>query len=146
MVFIYWIEEEGTDDNKILESYYGIFLDMFKFLFISLFLLLPYFTVMIYRNAISFKNVTSIFPGFIFSIASFYIWTFLTNIFPQIRKDTSKIFLRGLLIIIISAFTLPFFGLSLPIITFIGSVAYFIYFLLLLKQVREKILKSRNCN
>jgi hypothetical protein len=143
MIFIYWINEEGIDDNKILESYYRIFLDMVKFLFISLFLLLPYFTVMIYRNAVSFRNVTNIFPGFIFIIASLYIWTYLTNIFPEIRNDTTKILLKGLLIIVIFTVALPFFGLSLSITIFIGSVAYFIYFLHLLKQVREKILESR---
>lgn len=119
------------------ENYLPILINLLKFIGVTILLSLPYFTVLALTGVVSTKIVLTILPAQVVFLAGVFIWHVATETDPDLEKDTTKITLKGGLLVIITVFTTGLFGLSDLMVLFLGSLSVLGYSLLLLQRAKK---------
>ena len=127
----------GKNKFYFSENYLPILINLLKFIGVTILLSLPYFTVLALTGVVSTKIVLTILPAQVVFLAGFFIWHVATETDPDLEKDTTKITLKGGLLVIITVFTTGLFGLSDLMVLFLGSLSVLGYSLLLLQRAKK---------
>lgn len=139
-IFLYCLTGTYTVWLYFFRNYLPVLNNLMKFIVTNFVLSLPYFSVLIITKTVSRDIVLMYLPALIILLAGGFIWFISFRIDPDVGEYSPKIILKGTLIIIIVITIAVFNDISEGAILFLASIIMLGESLLLLRQVRKKML------